>query len=479
MTAGDKTGSTTGSKTGPRTGLWGIALYGTAMNFSIRWLATGAATGPVAITLWIVAALLFLVPLVCATLELSARFPEEGAVYAWVRETQGPFAGFMTGWLYWACNLPYFASLLFFIVNLLGKACLGIPATAGLGAVLSQPVGAFWAATAILLVVAALHARGFGVGKWLPIASAAVSVAILFFLIWAGFYLSDVTGSATDFARANYTPPFDANGAILWASIVFAFGGVEGVALMRNDVKGGVRTIVPALIVLGLFQTIGYAGGTAAMLAIVPQEIASRLGGLPDALAAALTKLHVSAWLPYLLAAAALTFLGGMSAWFGAAARLPFAIGVDHMLPKVLGRTDPKTGAPVVAITIQAVLVILIMGLSAFGATLAGAYDFVVSMGVLTFVIPYLWMFAAYWIAQKRPDAGLDWRTPGGAMGAKILAALGFIVAFTAILGSLVPSSATTDAMGDFLKLAGASAVLIAIGAVIYGTHWFRSRRTQ
>ena len=459
-----------------KTGLWGIALYGAAMNFSIRWLATGAATGPVALPIWIAAAVLFLIPLVCATLELSARYPEEGAVYAWVRETQGPFAGFMTGWLYWACNIPYFASLLFFIVNLLGQALRGIPGCEPIGFMLGQPFGAFIAATIILTGVAAMHARGFGVGKWLPIASAAVSVTLLFFILWAAFYLTDIYGPATNFATADYTPSFDANGAILWATIVFAFGGIEGVALMRNDVKGGVKTIVSALILIGLLQTLGYAGGTAAMLAIVPQDLASRLGGLPDALGVALNRLHVHAWQPYVLAATALTFLGGMSAWFGAAARLPFAIGVDRMLPKAIGHTDPKTGAPTVAILIQAVLVVIVMGLSTFGSTLAGAYDFVVSMGVLTFIIPYLWMFIAYWKAQGQSDRKLDWRTPGGKTGAKVLAVLGFVVAFSAILGSMAPSPAEADPLGVFLKLLIASAVLIAIGAAIYAVNAFRNK---
>jgi len=45
-----------------KAGLWSIVLYGTAMNFGIRWLATGAATGPVALPVWILAAALFLIP---------------------------------------------------------------------------------------------------------------------------------------------------------------------------------------------------------------------------------------------------------------------------------------------------------------------------------------------------------------------------------------------------------------------------------
>ena len=81
-------------------GPWEIVLYGTAMNLGIRWLATGAATGPVALPIWIIAGILFLGPLVLATLALSQRFPDEGAIYAWARETQGPMAGFLCGWFY-------------------------------------------------------------------------------------------------------------------------------------------------------------------------------------------------------------------------------------------------------------------------------------------------------------------------------------------------------------------------------------------
>ena len=158
-----------------KSGFWAIALYATSMNFSIRWLATGAATGPVALPVWGLAAALFLIPLLIATLELSARFPEEGAIYAWTRETQGHFAGFMCGWLYWACNLPYFASLLFFVVNLMSQAFAAWPATAGLGAAIGQPAGAFTASCVLLLAIVVMHSRGFGVGKWLPITGAAVA----------------------------------------------------------------------------------------------------------------------------------------------------------------------------------------------------------------------------------------------------------------------------------------------------------------
>lgn len=460
-----------------KTGFWTIVLYATSMNFSIRWLATGAATGPVAIPIWIAAAVLFMVPLVIATLELSSRFPEDGAIYAWTRETQGNFAGFLCGWLYWASNIPYFASLLFFVINLLGQALIALPATAAIGTLMIHPMGAFGASTVLIIIIAFMHTRGLGVGSWLPVVGAAISIGLLFFVIITGFYLAHRDGSATHFATANYVPALDANGAILWSTMVFAYGGLEGVALMRNEVKGGVKAIIAALVCVGVLQTLAYSIGTGAMLMIVPQDLASRLGGLPQALQVATTKIHASPVYPVVLLLMAVTLLGGVSAWFGAAARLPFAVGVDRMLPAALGRRDPKTGAPTTAIWLQTAFVVAIMALSAAGSTLAGAYDFVVQMGVLTFVIPYLWMFAAYWIVQKRPASGLDWQTPGGPKAARWITILGFIVIISAILGSLVPSPDAKDPVGAFLKLMIASLVMIAVGAAIYGVHWVRTRK--
>ena len=458
------------------TGLWGIALYATAMNFSIRWLATGAATGPVALPIWIAAAVLFLVPLVYATLELSARFPEEGAIYAWTRETQGAFAGFMCGWIYWACNLPYFASLLFFVVNLFGRALVATSWGAPLGELVANPTGSFLATSALVILVAMMHVLGFGVGKLLPVVGAAMSIGLLLFLIATGVFLTHRDGSATNFSAASYLPPLNANGAILWSSMLFAYAGVEGVALMRNEVSGGVKTVVKALVLLAVLQTAGYAIGTAAMLMIVPQAQASRLGGLPESIAVALDKVHMLTIQPVFLLIVGLSLLGGLSAWFGAAARLPFAVGVDRMLPAAVGKLHPKTGAPVTAIWIQAVLTIAILGLSAYGSSVSGAYDFVVAMGVLTFMIPYLWMFAAYWIVQKRDQPDLDFRTPGGARRAHLLAGLGIVMVLSAIVGSLVPSPEEPHPLMAFVKLLAASLAMILAGAAIYGFNKLRTK---
>ena len=91
-----------------------LLLFYIVTVFSLRWIAMAAAAGPSALVIWAIAALGLFVPLVFTVLELSSRYPAEGGIYVWSKEAFGPFAGFMTGWTYWAANLPYFPGILYF-----------------------------------------------------------------------------------------------------------------------------------------------------------------------------------------------------------------------------------------------------------------------------------------------------------------------------------------------------------------------------
>lgn len=431
-------------------GLWEIVLYGVAMNLGIRWLATGAATGTMSLPIWIVAGILFLVPLVLATLALSQRFPEEGAIYAWARETQGPLPGFLCGWFYWACNLPFFSGLLVFAVSLLGRVVGG-----EMGAWLLTPGGTMIASSALLIAIALMHSAGIGVGKWMPLMGASITIGVFALIILGGFYLGSRDGSATDFVHAKYLPKLDANAAILWATMIFAYGGAEGIALMRSQAKGGVRSIKIAVIMIGVLLILGYATGTSAMLMVLTQDHISRLGGLPDALGVLLQKLALPHLHPVILFGLSLTMLGALSSWFGATARLPFAAGLSHALPPAFAKLSPRTGAPVNAIWLQTVLVIMFLALGQLGSSVAGAYDFMVAMGTLSYSLPYLFMFVA-------------WRKIADGPGARFGAAVGFVVTMSAILCSIVPSPDAAAPVESVIKLFFATAVMTASGAALY-----------
>ena len=50
-------------------------------------------------------------------LELSSRYPGDGGIYVWSKHAFGDFAGFITAWTYWTCNLPYYPAVLYFAAS--------------------------------------------------------------------------------------------------------------------------------------------------------------------------------------------------------------------------------------------------------------------------------------------------------------------------------------------------------------------------
>jgi amino acid transporter len=244
------------------------------------------------------------------------------------------------------------------------------------------------------------------------------------------------------------------------------------------------RTILAVLACVALLQIAFYLTGTASMLAILSPQAATRLSGLPDALILGLKTLGFGALGPAVLVGGFLCLLGSYSAWFGVAARLPFAAGIDAVLPPAFGRRDPKSGAPVVSIAVQTAVVAVIVILSQAGDTLKGAYDFLVAMSVLSYTLPFLFLFAVFlWLQVRAPrsgDAPADaWRTPGGPHVALAIGAVGMTATIVAVLCTLVPSPDAKNQLWEAAKLVFASAVLIFSGVAAYALAKRRGARSK
>src|SRR3954470_15786290 len=86
-------------------GLRDLVLFNVAALLSTRWIAAAAHAGSGALTLWVLAAALFLVPCAFSVASLSRRFPEEGGLYVWTREAFGEWHAYVAGWFYYVNNL--------------------------------------------------------------------------------------------------------------------------------------------------------------------------------------------------------------------------------------------------------------------------------------------------------------------------------------------------------------------------------------
>jgi amino acid transporter len=450
-----------------------LFLFYLVTGFSLRWIATAAAAGPSALVIWIIAALGLFVPLVFTVLELSSRYPEEGGIYVWSKRAFGPFAAFITGWTYWGSNLPYFPGLLYF------AAANALYIGGSSWQALSSNSAYFVAVSmAGLAVAVTLNIVGLNVGKWLTNIGAMASWVPAFLLIALGLVSWHRFGSATPMPASAFVPSTGLKDVIFWSTIAFAFGGPESASTMGEEIQDARRTVPRAILAAGAVMTILYLAGTICVLLAIPREQVSGLQGIMQAIQAIAARAG-AAWLaPVTAAFVSLNALGGVGGWFAATARLPFVAGIDRFLPPAFGELHAKWRTPYVALLVQAAVAALFVFLGQAGTSVRGAYDALVSMGIIAYFIPFLFMFAAM-IRLQREKVGADvMRVPGGRKVAVALAALGFLVTALSIVLACVPPDDEPNKSLAVAKVVGSSLVLIGIGAVVYFAGRHRTTET-
>ena len=451
-------------------GLQDLVMFYLVTALSLRWIATAAAAGPSSIVIWIAGCVAYFVPLTFCVLELSSRYPEEGGMYLWSKKAFGEFAGFMTGWMYWTANLPYYPGLLYFAAGnalFIGGDRWQRLSTNSLYFIVVALGGlalGFYLNLIGLNVGKWLHNLG-AIGSWLP----AVMLIVMGSAAWFRF------GSATHFATSTVLPSLDFKNVFFWSTVAFAFGGVEGASMMGDEIKEARRNIPRGLLIAGVIITAIYVAATASVLVALPQEDVSGLQGFMQAMNKMAARIGLEPVAPFAALLVTISSIGGVSAWFAASSRLPFVAGVDKFLPAAFGRVHPKWQTPYVAMAVQAVLAAIFIFLGQAGTSVKGAYDFLVGMGVVSYFLPFLYMFTAVIRFQREPVGPGVMRVPGGKPVAILMAVLGLATTAISSILACIPPDDEPNKVFAVIKLLGSSACLVAVGAVIY---WIGKRRS-
>ncbi|HTC57515.1 MAG TPA: APC family permease [Candidatus Sulfotelmatobacter sp.] len=450
-----------------------LVLFYVVTGVSLRWIATAAAAGPSSIVIWIGAWLCFYTPLALSVLELSSRYPNEGGLYVWSKRAFGDFSGFMSAWTYWTSNLPYFPAVLYFAAsNILFMRQAA-------WAHLSNNATFYIVFSLLTLGVATLmNIVGLDVGKWLHNVGAIAMwipvgiVIVLGLIAWHRF------GSATSFTVHSMTPSTHLNDLIFWSALMYAFGGCEAASFMGEEIKNPRRSIPLALLLGGATVAFCYILGTAALLLALPSSEISSLQGLVQAISKTSARLGFPGVLPVTAFLIALSNIGAAGAFLTAVARLPFVAGIDRFLPPAFAALHPRWKTPWVALLTQFFLGALFIFLGQAGTSVKGAYDVLVSMGVIVNFIPFLYLFAAM-IKLQRDPAGPDViRVPGGSTVAKLVAALGLVTTAATIVFCLIPQPDEPNKPLALLKIVGGTGALVLVGVGIYVAGKRRARQS-
>jgi amino acid transporter len=447
-----------------------LVLFYVVTGISLRWIATAAAAGPSSILIWIGAWAAFYLPLALSVLELSSRYPNEGGLYVWSKKAFGDFSGFISAWAYWTSNLPYFPAVLYFAASNI------LYMRSSLAHLQSNATFYILFSLITLTVATAMNVVGLDVGKWLHNVGALAMWIPVLVIVGMGAVAWHRFGSANAFTAHTMTPSLRLNDIIFWSLLIFGLGGCETASFMGEEIKNA-RKIVPwALITAGMTIAFCYMVGTAAVLVAIPAAEVGNLQGLMQAVSKTATRIGWDAAIPFTAFLIALSNVGACGAYLAAVARLPFVAGIDRFLPASFGALHPRWKTPWVALVTQFVLGVLFIFLGQAGTTVKGAYDVLASMTVITYFIPYLFVFAAMIKLQREPAGPEVIRVPGGKPVAVFISVVGFLTTLLTIGLSVLPQPDEPDKPLAVVKIVGGSIVLMAAGAWLY---WAGKRRAR
>jgi len=421
-------------------GLRDLTLFAITCIVGVRWVPMAAHAGPGSVTLWLLAAVLFTAPLAIAVGTLSAKYPGSGGLYYWTRGDFGPWHGFLCFWIYWLGLAFWFPTAAMFYTSIAAYA-LG-PSFEHLAdnraVLIAASLIAIWIALYTNLI-------GMKIGKWTENLGAAATwlVAILFAILATAAWMK--RGPAT---HLDIVPKWSFDTLNLGAAtIAYAMTGLELAALMGAEIKDPERNLPRAGWIASGFATVFYSGMTLALLVLLePAKIDERYGLAQGA------AVFSSPWIA--LVVAVLVLLSGIGQFGGigsSVSRLPFAVGVDKLLPAAFGRIHPRWHTPHVSIIALGLVASFLLTVFQLGDTLRAAYDTLVSLMVIAGFIPYIYIFGCAWKAGKRSSA----------LG-------GWTITALALISSVVPTDQVTRVWLFESKLAAGTAAMIVAGWLLY-----------
>ena len=210
-------------------------------------------------------------------------------------------------------------------------------------------------------------------------------------------------GSATPL---RLLPEWNLDKLNFWSQIVFAFGGLELGAIMGGEIRNPEKTVARAAWIAGAEHRgvlhrghAGHAGAAAAGSSQRRDGFGAGRGRCRSApgnrLAAAGAGVCDLVW----------RVTGQLGAWIAGSARLPFVIGIDHYLPPIFSRLHPRWRTPHLSILIlSGACTVFVIAMQA-GENLRIGYQLLVDMTVMTYFVPFLYLFGAAWKNGQRVSA--------------------------------------------------------------------------
>lgn len=400
---------------------------------SLRTLPLTAKLGIHLVTYYLIAALVFFIPVALVAAELATAYPNTGGIYIWVREAFGRRVAFLTIWLQWIYNVVWYPTIMAFIAATI--AYLFAPELANHKVyLLSMVIGLFWLFTLLncfgMKLSSVVSVVGASIGTLVPM----VGICVLG-LIWI------IQGRPIEIsAPTSWLPDFSSIGNLsLFSAVLFGLLGMEMSAVHAEEVKNPQRDYPRALLfsTLIIFSTLVL--GSLAIIIVVPEAQLSLVSGFIDAYAIFFNAYNMAWMTPITALLIVIGGLSGVSAWIIGPTKGLLVSAQDGSIPAVFSKIN-KHGAPVPILIAQGIIFTLMSSVLGLFESINAAYWILSVLCAQLALLVYVFMFAAaIKLRYSKPNIRGAYRIPGGKVGIWLVAGVGILCCSVTILIGFAP----------------------------------------
>src|SRR5690348_16336930 len=427
-----------------------LALMTTSSVASLRPSPTMAVYGLACVFLYLLPALVFLLPTSLVSAELASGW--EGGVYNWVSLGLSKPLGFLAVWCQFAMTIFYYPSLLGFVASTLAYVINPDLASNGIWTALVIMVcywSGVWVSSRGTGSVAGLASGGLIIGTLIP---GVVLVTL------GAVFLGQGNASAAPMDASHLLPAWAGlSSLVLIVNNFLSYSGMEmnavHVGSLRNPKKEFPRSMFLAM---GLVLVI-FILPALAISWVVPSEQLSLTAGVMQAFDAVFAQFGWQ-WLTPVIGIMLVTAsLGGMLTWLaGPSKGLLLISRQEGYLPPFLQKLN-KNGVQQNILVAQGLVTTVIALLYAFIPDVSSTYWIFSVITTQVYLIMYLLMFvAAVRLRRKQPEHPRGYRAPM----LVALCGIGFTASLAALLiGFIPPSQFGSGSVGAYIAIVAGGAL--------------------
>jgi amino acid transporter len=441
-------------------GLFDLVMAQVLLVIVLDFFGTAAKAGSAHVAFWLVAFVLFFIPLAMVVAHLNRLMPLEGGLYEWARLAFGDQVGFLVAWNLWLFVMLYVAVIglvtTTFVAYALGPAAAWMASSMGLILTVSF---------ALILGMMFLTALGLRVGKWLSNAGSIATLITLAVLI-ATPLLNRWRGTLAEYHPLRLVmPPLTVFSLSVFAKMMFgALSGFEYVAIFAGECRNPARNLTRSVLITAPFIALIYIFATSSILAFISPETVDVVGPIPQALRLGSRAFGFSGFIvPLAIGLLFVNYPTSFSVYFSASARLPMVAGWDHLLPEWFTRLHARYKTPVNSILVLGAVTLAGSVVALIGVGPQEAYELLLTWAFTFYAIAYLALFAIPFLSPK--ERGLR---PG--LWLRIAAVSGFLMTLLYVVLSIFPIIDVESSWKYSLKITIVVLGANGLGCAIYRT---------